>query len=160
MDLEQINSLVINYLIIIFGKICNIQIYGFVDASISAYGVCLYIHTTSENGSIKTNLIFMKSRVAPLKIITLPRLELLTAVLLACLEAKYNLCLELHIDKTYFWFDSTIVLAWISSPLFRSKSFVSHRVSEIQELSFVSQRNQINTNGNLADIFFRGYSPS
>lgn len=67
------------------------------------------------------------------------RLELLTAVLLARLVAKYIPCLQLRIDETHFWPDSTIVLSWISSPSSRWKTFVGHRVGEIQELSFASQ---------------------
>jgi len=83
-------------------------------ASISAYRACLYIRTQNENGTITNNLICTKSRVAQLKVVTLPRLELLAAVLLTRSAAKYIPCLQLHIENTYYWTDSTIVLAWIA----------------------------------------------
>ncbi|XP_025407359.1 uncharacterized protein LOC112681309 [Sipha flava] len=159
-DLDSINSLVINRLITDSSKNCSVQIHGFADASISAYGACLYIRTQNKDGTITTNLICAKSRVAPLKTITLPRLELLAAVLLTRLAAKYIPCLQLHIENTYYWTDSTIVLAWISAPASKWKTFVGHRVSEIQELSSISQWRHVNTEDNPADIVSRGCTAS
>lgn len=159
-DLESINSLVINRLIINSSKGSSAQIHGFADASISAYGACLYIRTQDEYGNITTNLICAKSRVAPLKVVTLPRLELLAAVLLTRLAAKYVPCLQLRIENIYYWTDSTIVLAWISAPASKWKTFVGHRVSEIQELSSISQWRHVNTDTNPADIVSRGCSAS
>ncbi|XP_026478309.1 uncharacterized protein LOC113384765 [Ctenocephalides felis] len=61
----------------------SIQCHGFADASLLAYGACVYLRATYEDGSISCHLICSKSKVAPLKQVTLPRLELLAALLLA-----------------------------------------------------------------------------
>lgn len=156
--MEKINLLVIDRLITSSEKVYSIQIHGFADPSIKAYGACLYLRTVNERGVVTTSLICAKSRVAPLKVVTLPRLELLAAVLLACLAAKYVPSLQLQIDNTYYWTDSTIVLAWISSPASRWKTFVGHHVSEIKEMSSVSQWRHISTSENPADIVSRGCS--
>jgi len=98
------------------GDIINIQIHGFADASIDAYGCCLYLRTTNPSGVHTSKLICAKSKVAPLKIISLPRLELCAALLLARLASKIIPKLHVKISKSYFWSDSKIVLAWITSP--------------------------------------------
>lgn len=134
--------------------------YTGLQMQISGYGACLYIRTQNEDGTITTNLICAKSRVAPLKVVTLSSLELLAAVLVTRLAAKYIPCLQLHIENTYYWTDSTIVLAWIAAPSSKWKTFVGHRVSEIQELSSISQWRHVNTDNNPADIVSRRCSAS
>lgn len=115
------------------------QLHGFADASIKAYGACLYLQTVNVVGEVTVRLICSKSRVAPLKVVSLPRLELLAALLLARLISKYAPILEIQISEKYYWSDSIVVLAWIAAESSRWKTFVSHRVGEIQELSIISQ---------------------
>lgn len=57
-------------------NVSSIQIHGFSDASLKGYGCCVYLSVEDEQGKIQTNLLCLKSRVAPLKIVSLPRLEL------------------------------------------------------------------------------------
>ncbi|XP_075236462.1 uncharacterized protein LOC142333326 [Lycorma delicatula] len=69
-------------------KVCaanatNIQIHGFCDASTVAYGICIYLRCELADGTISTELICAKSRVAPIRQVSLPRLELCGAVLLS-----------------------------------------------------------------------------
>lgn len=90
----------------------NIQLHGFSDASMKAYGACIYLRVAAE-GKIKTTLVCVKSREAPIKAVTLPRLELCGALLLARLFRMVGTAVDLNLDSTHFWCDSTIVLAWL-----------------------------------------------
>ncbi|CAI6352741.1 unnamed protein product [Macrosiphum euphorbiae] len=158
--LPRLNKLVIPRMIISKHKIINIQIHGFADASTKAYGACLYLRSTDEVGTHTVRLIFAKSKVAPLKTISLPRLELCAALLLARMQHRVIPKLRLEIERKYFWSDSTITLAWISSPSTRWKTFVAHRVGEIQDLSCTSEWSHVSTHDNPADLISRGCDAS
>lgn len=67
-SLISLNDLVIPRKIIGDGKIINVQIHGFADASIEAYGCCLYLRNTNSDGVHTSKLICAKSKVAPLKV--------------------------------------------------------------------------------------------
>ncbi|CAI6345625.1 unnamed protein product [Macrosiphum euphorbiae] len=135
------------------------QIYGFADASIQAFGACLYARTTDALGNHHSRLIVAKSKVAPLKVVSLARLELCAAVLFARLAYKIIPKLNITINKKHFWSDSTIVLAWINSPSTRWKTFVAHRVGEIQTLTAAAEWGYVKSTDNPADIISRGCSP-
>ena len=122
----------------------------FVDASQKAYGASVYIN----RGDVCT-FVIAKNRVAPLKEITLPKLELMAAVLGARL-AK-DLISNLEIDKAVFWSDSQIVLHWLTTnkPLNR---FVKRRVNEIKETTKNQEWKYVPTEMNPADLQTRGIS--
>ena len=54
-----------------------IKLHVFSDVSFQAYGACIYLRTEYESKKVKTNLVTAKSRVAPWKEVSIPRLELL-----------------------------------------------------------------------------------
>ena len=137
----------------------EIEIHGYADASEVAYGCCIYIRATDNNGIYRTNLLCAKSKVSPLKTLSLPRLELCAALLLTRLATKLLPKLQLTIKKRYFWTDSTIVISWITSPSTKWKTFVAHRVSEIQEKTSYTEWQHIGTKENPADIISRGCCP-
>ncbi|XP_075151025.1 uncharacterized protein LOC142225133 [Haematobia irritans] len=140
-----------------FEPCCNFEIHGFSDASERAYGACVYARIES-NGVIRTNLLFAKSRVAPLKTVSLPRLELCGALLLAELMGALRTDLSLdNKDTKYFcWCDSTIVLAWLQKPPSAWGTFVSNRVSKILDLVGRDCWGHVRSDLNPADIISRG----
>ncbi|XP_055523061.1 uncharacterized protein LOC129717231 [Wyeomyia smithii] len=119
----------------------SVELHGFCDASEAAYGACLYLRCEMEDGSVTVRLITSKSRVAPLedlsrkkKKLSIPRLELSSALLLSHLYEKLRSSIELPANA-YFWTDSMIVKCWLSSLPSRWQIFIANRVSEIQHLT-------------------------
>ncbi|XP_054745963.1 uncharacterized protein LOC129250358 [Anastrepha obliqua] len=131
------------------------QIHGFADASIRAYGCCIYIRSHSAGGT-KCTLLTAKSRVAPLKTKSLPRLELSAAHLLAKLWSRIAPMLSRPIENINFWTDSEIVLHWIKTHPSVLQTFVANRVSEIQELTDKATWRHVPTKLNPADQVSRG----
>nr|CAH0104953.1 unnamed protein product [Daphnia galeata] len=113
----------------------KIEIHAFCDASKKAYGAIIYLRSIID-GPIHTNLVTSKTRVSPTKKITLPRLELLGA-LLASRLMKYVLKALITIPESvqHFWSDSTVTLGWIRGNINRWKPFVRNRVEEIRAYS-------------------------
>ncbi|XP_063994835.1 uncharacterized protein LOC135172611 [Diachasmimorpha longicaudata] len=113
----------------------NIQIHGFADASTVAMNAVVYIRTRTINENPSTTLVCAKTKVAPIKRMTIPRLELTAALLLTQLvESKYEMLqLDQNQAETYLWSDSSVTLAWIRSPAWRWKDFVHNGVIKIQD---------------------------
>lgn len=138
----------------------NLKLHGFSDASEIAYGACIYLRATYINGKHSSRLLCSKSRVAPLKNLSLPRLELCASLLLAQLVHKILKCLTCKIDSIYLWTDSTIVLSWIQSCSRTWNTFVANRVGEIQQLSAIPDWHHIRSKDNPADPLSRGVMPA
>ncbi|KAJ8955219.1 hypothetical protein NQ318_000244 [Aromia moschata] len=134
----------------------EIQIHGFSDASEAAYGACLFVRSVDTSGEISSCLLCAKSRVAPLKTLTLPRLELCGALLLAQLTEKVMNALNTNVNDIFYWCDSKIVLAWIAAPPNKWKTFVCNRVAEIQRLTNINRWNHVRSHENPADLISRG----
>ncbi|GFX37459.1 integrase catalytic domain-containing protein [Trichonephila clavipes] len=112
----------IHVLRLVIGK-GRIIIHGFADASTAAYGAVLYAQSISEE-DVSTRLLCSKSRVATVKPITIPRLELCACVLLSQLLEKVLHSLTLPIQQIMLWTDSNIVLAWIQRSPEQLKTFL------------------------------------
>nr|CAI5841713.1 unnamed protein product [Callosobruchus analis] len=137
----------------------RIELHGFCDASQRAYGACVYVRSITNN-TWSTQLLCSKSRVAPLKTVSLPRLELCGALLLTRLMSKVLEAIKVSVDSVSYWTDSSIVLCWISAPPNTWKLFVSNRVSKIQGSTDVSQWRHVSSTDNPADLVSRGISAS
>ncbi|XP_011881685.1 PREDICTED: uncharacterized protein LOC105569657, partial [Vollenhovia emeryi] len=135
------------------------QIHGFCDASQRAFGACVYIRTPDVGNKFQVVLLCSKSRVAPLKAVTLPRLELSAALLLAQLIHKIKDSVESANMKIFLWSDSTITLNWINSPSRKWAVFVANRVGEIQRLTDSRSWRHVSSANNPADALSRGCDP-
>ena len=133
----------------------NLSLHLFSDASNKAYGCVAYV--VSEGAS---NLIAAKARVAPLKNLSVPKLEL-TAALLSARLAKFILetYKTLNFNQTYIWIDSRVTISWLISnkPL---QVYVRNRVDEIHSLIPDAIFAYINTKENPSDLVSRGISAS
>ncbi|XP_068896106.1 uncharacterized protein [Tenebrio molitor] len=158
-DLRHLPNLQIPRKVIISSPAVVIELHGFCDASIQAYGACVYIRSIDQHNNINVHLLCAKSRVAPLKPISLPRLELCGALLLTRLVARISKTLNLNLQKQYYWTDSSIVLAWISANANSWQTFVANRISEIQDTTTRADWNHVRSKDNPADIVSRGMSP-
>jgi len=138
---------------------CNVQIHGFCDASNIGYGACLYVRSIGKHKGISSKLLCSKSRVAPLKPVTIPRLELCGALLLARLYREASDALNITPNKIVLWSDSTIVLHWLKTPPHLFKTYVANRVAEIQELPGSIEWRHIRSEDNPADALSRGQLP-
>ena len=96
------------------GEILSYRLCGYCDASLSAYAAIIYLLIESEDG-FHTSFVVAKTRVAPLRKQSIPRLELLSAVLLARLvdATKSSLSTELEISSCHCFTDSQVALCWI-----------------------------------------------
>lgn len=138
---------------------CNIQIHVFSDASQIGYGAAIYLRSEDLLGNTNVSLLCSKSRVAPVKPLTLPRLELSGAHLAAKLHKKVLQSINLNVNFSYFWCDSTIVLAWLGTDPCKLKTFVCNRVSQIQNLTEASEWKYVPSESNPADLVSRGMNP-
>ena len=126
----------------------------FCDASKQAYATCAYVRTENRS-EIRVQLVSARSRVAPLKPLTIPRLELLSCLIGARLASKICTDLKLQNSKTILWSDSSTALTWIKSEE-QWGTFVHNRVKEIRSLTESSTWRFVPGKMNPADLPSRG----
>ena len=131
------------------------QLHHFSDASQTAYGAVSYI--SRDN---KCCLVMSKAKLAPTKPSSISHLELLAAVVATELEQHMRRHLEIPIDETFFWSDSTIVLQYINNKDRRFQTFVANRVAKIHERSETKQWKHVDSASNPADDVSRGMTSS
>lgn len=134
------------------------QLHHFSDASQRAFGCCSYLRCVNSHGQISVMLVMSKSRLAPLKCMTIPRLELQAAVLAAQIDGMLRSQLELDLLESVFWVDSEIVLKYIKNETRRFHVFVGNRISIIRDLTKPSQWRHVLGVENPADLLTREQS--
>ncbi|CAK1582509.1 unnamed protein product [Parnassius mnemosyne] len=112
---------------VLINKPVVIDLHTFSDASQVAYASAVYLRSVDGSGNVLVRLLCAKTKVAPVKPTTIPRLELCGALLSARLSVKVLKAIRCKIDSVYHWTDSTIVLGWLSSQPCDLKPFVSNQ---------------------------------
>ncbi len=160
-DLHLLSAYPISRCYLQAGKsVLQLELHGFSDASEAAYGAVVYLRVLYHDSTVSTSLIMAKSKVSPLKHVTIPKLELCGALLLSKLLSYVCHVLHISTGSIYAWTDSSIVLHWLQTPTHLLKTFVANRVGEI--LSNISQDRwkHVPTKSNHADIASRVCLPS
>ncbi|XP_055944582.1 uncharacterized protein LOC129975545 [Argiope bruennichi] len=133
------------------------ELHVFVDACKGAYAACVFVRS-EEEGDIKIRLIRVKNRVAPLKSLSIPRLELMACCIGARLINSVIKAIDAPGIKVTLWSDSTVALWWIKECGDWSV-FVANRIKEIRELTEGYSWRHVPGDMNTADILSRGCSP-
>ena len=150
-DMNQLSSITIDrrYTSTDFDP-TKVELHTFTDASTRAYGAVTFL-----SFSDRVSFVMAKSRVAPLKPTTLPRLELMAAVVGARITKFIMTSLKLESTGIYIWTDSQIVLHWIHSSK-KLPPFITHRIGEIHQLIPAATWKYCPTSSNPADLPTRG----
>uniref|UniRef100_A0A914W323 Peptidase aspartic putative domain-containing protein n=1 Tax=Plectus sambesii TaxID=2011161 RepID=A0A914W323_9BILA len=132
----------------------ELEIHTFVDASAIAYAAAVYVkQKTKKEGMVA--LVYTKSRLCPIKKMTIPRLELMAATIGARMTKFVRQQLQKPIQNVTLWSDSKCVLGWINSKSETLPKFVSNRLQEIWTLEGANFR-YVPTQDNPADLGSRG----
>lgn len=128
-----------------FGNIVTHHLHHFSDASNCAYGSVSYLRTTNDEGQIHCSFVFGKSRLAPLKQLTIPKLELAGATLSVRADKMIRSELEVPLTDSVFWTDSMLVLRYIEDCRKKYHAYVANRVAVIRDASNAEQWRYVNT---------------
>ena len=136
-DLKEATPISISrcYLSSVTGDVEEISLRGFCDASVEAYAAVVYLKIKTTDGTF-LRFVMSKTRVSPVKIQTIPRLELLSALILARIIVHVRDSLErrMSIGTVACWTDSTVAFCWVLGVTKEWKQFVQNRVLEIRQL--------------------------
>ena len=139
-----------------FGDVITAQLHHFCDASEEGYGTVTYLLLQNEHLQMHSAFIMGKARVAPLKTVTIPRMELIAATMASRMDVLWKKELHMSLQESVFWTDSASVLKYINNESSRFKVFVANRVSEILKSSHPAQWRYVDTASNPADAASRG----
>lgn len=126
------------------------QLHVFCDASEMAYLRAV------TRGNVAVSFVISKTRLPPIKTLTIPRLEPQAAVIAIRLKTKILEEIDFKVDQTYLWSDASVVLHYIGNTQRRFSMFVSHRVAEIPSTSVVKEWRHVPGALNIADDDTRG----
>lgn len=136
------------------------ELHGFSDASKLAYSAVVYLRIKYPNGTVKVTLIAAKTKVTPVRQITIHCAELCGALLVSKLLKKVQLSLKIGDIPMYGWTDSEIVLGWLGKSPGHWQQFVGNRTSQILDIIPFHQWDYVESSQNPADCASRGILPS
>ncbi len=131
-------------------------LHGFADASSVAYGVAIYLRQVHEGGDTTIALLTAKSRVLPLKPLTIHRAELVAAHLLTRLMLRVSELLQIPLPHLFAWSDSEIVLHWLTTTPTSLNRFIANCISAVQSKLPASHWRHVGSKDNPADLASRG----
>jgi len=137
----------------------SIDLHVFCDASEQAFAAVAFLRIL-KGSKVELGFVGSKTRVAPVRQISIPRLELQAAVLGSRMAKAIQDEHEIKISTTHFWTDSSTVLSWLRSEGRTFKTFVAHRIGEIEELTNLMKWHWVPTKLNIADDATRDVSPT
>ena len=143
-----------------FGNFEHLELHIFGDSSQEVFSAVAFLRArviTSSGPQTELAFVLVKARVAPIKVMAVPKLELQAALLATRLKQDICRALTVHISKIFMWTDSTTVLQWLNSTS-KQPMFVSNRVCEILEHTSVDEWNHIASSDNPADAGTHGMS--
>ena len=113
------------------GGTTSTGLHRFSDASEEAYAAVVYFRTVYDSGPPTVSLVAAWTKVAPLKGQFIPRFQFCGAQVLAKLLTNVRTALNIDLEHTHAWSDSTFILHWLDGSPNRFKTFVGNRVSAI-----------------------------
>ena len=134
-----------------FDTLFQTQLHHFADASSVAYSTVSYLRVIASNGTIFCNSLLGKSRLAPLKTVSFPRLELVAATMATKVDVSLRNNFGSSLSESVFWTDSMSVLYMIRNSAKRFPVFVSNRLAQIEDRSTSSQWRFVPSSDNPAD---------
>ncbi|XP_063532051.1 uncharacterized protein LOC134742795 [Cydia strobilella] len=137
-------------------RVTRYTLHIFTDASTEAYCAVAYWRIENAEHEVQVSLAAGKSRVCPLKVLSVPRLELTAAIIGVRLADTIKNEQRYDIEKVSYWTDSQVLLGWIRDDARNYKPFVSHRLAEIAEKSDRQAWRYVPTDVNPADHATRG----
>ena len=138
------------------GPVKKYELHHFSDASYDGCGQCSYLRAAYEDGHITSSLVMSKTKVTPLKSVTIPRLELVAALMSVRVSCFLRSELTIKEFDEFFWTDSTAVLGYVKNDTKRFHVYVANRVQEIRQSTNPEQWLYIESKMNPADLASRG----
>ena len=134
---------------------------GYSDASLEGYAATIYLITSDKSQNIKGDFLICKGRIKPLTNQSVPRLELLGAVLLTRLmKTVREYMREFELGENEMYSDSTVILCWIKGEAKNWTNFVCRRVEEIHASTKITQWGYVESKLNKSDFPTRGIADS
>ena len=156
-ELREFREISIPRCLFVNKAIKETALHTFSDASEYALSAVSYLRIEYVDETVQVKFIMGKARVAPIKRMTIPNLELQAAVHAALLAQFVTEEHDIHINEKVFWSDSTTVLYWLITPEIRHRIFVANRLAKILDVSTAHDWNYITSADNPADDGSRGY---
>ena len=137
--------------------ISKAEVHHFCDASMTGYGEVSYLRLVDSTGQVHCSILMSKARVAPLKPVTIPRLELQAAVTGSQIAKIIKTEIGLNVTET-FWTDSQVVLGYLKNTTKRFHVYVTNRIQQVRNSSSPESWYYVPTTINPADHASRGLS--
>ena len=143
-----------------FGSPVQAEVHSFSDARESGIGQVSYLRTVNSKGEVHVSFLIAKSRVAPIKPISIPRMELTAAVVSVNVTKMLQSELDYENLRSVYYTDSEVVIGYISNEARRFHVYVGNRVQHIRDRSDPEQWHHVPEKDNPVDEASRSLTAS